>query len=55
MIKRRSFPGAAHGAELMSFLGEAMLLQVARRLPTAAERQASATLRRYLVNFVQYG
>lgn len=51
----RKITGAVHGSDLLSLLGDALVLQVARRPATVDEKSFSAIFRRYIVNFVKYG
>ncbi|XP_022822269.1 carboxylesterase 5A [Spodoptera litura] len=50
-----NFTGAVHGSDLVSLLGDALMLQVARRPPTKEEKRVSFLLRRHLINFIQFG
>nr|WGO51732.1 putative antennal esterase CXE37 [Ectropis grisescens] len=50
-----NFSGAVHGSDLLSLLGDALVLQIARRPPGIDQKRFSAVFRRYIVNFVKYG
>lgn len=50
-----NFTGAVHGSDLVSLLGDSMMLQVARRPPTANEKRVSSLLRKHVVNFIKFG
>uniref|UniRef100_A0A2H1W623 SFRICE_006852 n=1 Tax=Spodoptera frugiperda TaxID=7108 RepID=A0A2H1W623_SPOFR len=50
-----NFTGAVHGSDLVSLLGDALMLQVARRPSTKEEKRVSFLLRRHLINFIQFG
>lgn len=47
--------GAVHGSDLVSLLGDAMMLQVARRPATAEEIRISSQFRNHIVNFIKFG
>ncbi|CAD0194781.1 unnamed protein product [Chrysodeixis includens] len=50
-----NFSGAAHGTDLVSLLGDALMLQVARRPSTVDEKRVSLLFRRYVTNFIKFG
>ncbi|CAB3240598.1 unnamed protein product [Arctia plantaginis] len=47
--------GAVHGSDLVTLLGDAMMLQVARRPATAEEIRISSQFRNHIVNFIKFG
>ncbi|KAJ8736387.1 hypothetical protein PYW08_007043 [Mythimna loreyi] len=53
--RQHNFTGAVHGSDLVSLLGDALMLQVARRPATQEEKLVSFLLRRHLVNFIKFG
>ncbi|CAH2050372.1 unnamed protein product, partial [Iphiclides podalirius] len=50
-----NFSGATHGADLIALLGDALMLQIARRTASDSEKRISAVFRKYIANFVKYG
>ncbi|XP_069360191.1 acetylcholinesterase-like [Maniola hyperantus] len=50
-----NFTGATHGAELLALLGNALMLQVARRPSSENEKLLSIQFRKYIINFVRFG
>ncbi|CAH2238240.1 jg11519 [Pararge aegeria aegeria] len=50
-----NFTGATHGAEIMTLLGNALMLQIARRTATQSEKKLSMQFRNYIINFVKFG
>lgn len=47
--------GATHGTNLVSLLGNPMIMQIARRLATADEKQISSLFRKIIINFIKHG
>ncbi|KAG6440565.1 hypothetical protein O3G_MSEX001330 [Manduca sexta] len=50
-----NFSGAVHGTDLVSLLGNALMLQVARRAATNDEKRLTSQFRQYIINFAKYG
>ncbi|XP_013177364.1 PREDICTED: carboxylesterase 1C isoform X1 [Papilio xuthus] len=50
-----NFTGAVHGADLIALLGDALMLQIARRPATDSEKRISSIFRKYIANFVRFG
>ncbi|KAM3967917.1 carboxylesterase 4A [Aphomia sociella] len=50
-----NFTGAIHGTDLIALLGDALMLQVARRRSTPDEKQISSLFRQYITNFIKFG
>ncbi|XP_021206187.1 carboxylesterase 1C isoform X1 [Bombyx mori] len=50
-----NFSGATHGTNLVSLLGNPMIMQIARRLATADEKQISSLFRKIIINFIKHG
>ncbi|KAL0901557.1 hypothetical protein ABMA27_006782 [Loxostege sticticalis] len=50
-----NFSGAVHGADLIALLGDAFMLQIARRPSTQNQKRISVLFRQYIVNFVKNG
>ncbi|XP_050343443.1 carboxylesterase 4A-like isoform X1 [Nymphalis io] len=50
-----NFTGATHGAELLAVLGDALMLQIARRPTSQNEKEIFNKFRKYIKNFVTYG
>ncbi|XP_013135083.1 PREDICTED: carboxylesterase 1C isoform X2 [Papilio polytes] len=50
-----NFTGAVHGADLIALLGDALMLQIARRPATDSEKRISSVFRKYITNFVRFG
>ncbi|XP_021188868.3 carboxylesterase 1C [Helicoverpa armigera] len=53
--RQYNFTGAVHGSDLVSLLGDALMLQAARRPATKDEKRMSSILRQYVVNFIKNG
>ncbi|XP_038208093.1 uncharacterized protein LOC119829586 [Zerene cesonia] len=52
---RLNMTGAMRGTDLIALLGDAMMLQVARRPASNDEKHISSKYRRYIINFVKFG
>ncbi|CAG4964936.1 unnamed protein product [Colias eurytheme] len=52
---RLNVTGAMRGTDLIALLGDAMMLQVARRPASNDEKYISSNYRRYIINFVKFG
>ncbi|CAG4978850.1 unnamed protein product [Parnassius apollo] len=50
-----NFSGAVHGADLIALLGDALMLQIARRPASDSEKRISSLFRKYIANFVKFG
>ncbi|XP_023939521.1 pyrethroid hydrolase Ces2a [Bicyclus anynana] len=50
-----NFTGATHGADILSLLGNSLILQVARRPASQNEKRLSILFRKYITNFVKFG
>ncbi|XP_072943817.1 acetylcholinesterase-like [Epargyreus clarus] len=50
-----NFTGAVHGSDLIALLGDALMLQVARRPASKGEKRISSIFRKYFVNFIKFG
>lgn len=47
--------GAVHGTDVVALLGDALMLQIARRPSTQDEKRFSAYFRKYIANFIKFG
>ncbi|XP_047985334.1 pyrethroid hydrolase Ces2a isoform X1 [Leguminivora glycinivorella] len=50
-----NYTGAVHGTDLVALLGDALMLQIARRPATRDERRISSMFQKYITNFVKFG
>ncbi|KAJ0182542.1 hypothetical protein K1T71_001911 [Dendrolimus kikuchii] len=50
-----NYTGAVHGSDLVSLLGDSLMLQIARRPATVEERRISSQFQQYIINFIKYG
>ncbi|CAK1602006.1 unnamed protein product [Parnassius mnemosyne] len=50
-----NFSGAVHGADLIALLGDALMLQIARRPASDSEKRISSLFRKHIANFVKFG
>ncbi|XP_068626616.1 carboxylesterase 1C-like [Battus philenor] len=50
-----NFTGAVHGADLIALLGDALMLQIARRPATETEKRNTVLFRKCIANFVKFG
>ncbi|XP_026319419.1 carboxylesterase 1C [Hyposmocoma kahamanoa] len=53
--RRYNFTGAVHGTDLVALLGDALMLQIARRPTTQEEKRFSTNFRKYIANFIKFG
>ncbi|XP_050666447.1 acetylcholinesterase-like [Leptidea sinapis] len=52
---RLNVTGAVHGTDLIALIGDALMLQVARRPATSDEKRMTKYFRRFVVNFIKFG
>ncbi|XP_028156079.1 carboxylesterase 4A [Ostrinia furnacalis] len=50
-----NYTGAVHGTDLIALLGDAFMLQIARRPATQEQKRISVKFRQYIVNFIKFG
>ncbi|XP_059050456.1 carboxylesterase 1C [Achroia grisella] len=53
--RQLNFTGAIYGADLITLLGDALMLQIGRRRSTSDEKRISSIFRQYIGNFIKYG
>lgn len=51
----KKITGAVHGADLIALLGDALMLQVARRHATQEEKRISSLFQQHIVKFIKFG